>query len=62
MTTLSTADFHYYDWRTFKKWLKPFEQKLGKKEGRYYKIPQVRVIFKKLELPCSIDTDSDITV
>ena len=56
------AEIYEIDWRTFKKWLKPFEEEIGKKEGRYYKIPQVRTIFRKLELPSVIDTDSNIAV
>lgn len=56
------AEIYEIDWRTFKKWLKPFEAEIGKKEGRYYKIPQVRIIFRKLELPSVIDTDTNIAV
>jgi hypothetical protein len=56
------AEIYEIDWRTFKKWLIPFEEEIGKKEGRYYKIPQVRVIFRKLELPSPIDLDSSMAV
>jgi hypothetical protein len=45
------AKIYQVDWRTFKKWLLPFNEEIGKKEGRYYKIPQVKVIFEKLSLP-----------
>ena len=45
------------DHRTFKKWLRPFADELGKKEGRYYSIPQVKIIFGKLQLPSIIPSD-----
>jgi hypothetical protein len=45
------------NWRTFKKWLVPFQDEIGEKRGRYYQIPQVRTIFKKLDLPCMLDVD-----
>lgn len=44
--------------RTFKKWLKPFEQQVGKKEGRFFNISQVRIILDKLGLPAEIELDS----
>jgi len=45
------ASIYGVDWRTFKKWLQPFEKEVGKKVGRYYTIPQVKIIFEKLSLP-----------
>lgn len=45
------------DSRTFKKWLKPLQSIIGEKQGRYYKIPQVRIIFENLGLPSSIVSD-----
>lgn len=51
------ADIYEVDWRTFKKWLKPFDTEIGKKVGRYYNIPQVRIIFRKLDLPCAIGAE-----
>ena len=48
------ARIYGVDWRTFKKWLKPFEKEIGEKQGRYYNIPQVKVIFDKLSLPSAI--------
>ncbi len=38
--------------RTLKKWLLPFEKKIGKRTGYYYTIPQVRKIFSLLGFPC----------
>ncbi|MBL7773625.1 MAG: hypothetical protein JNM95_12235 [Chitinophagaceae bacterium] len=37
--------------RTLKKWLLPFEEKIGKKVGWYYSVNQVKVIFQSLGLP-----------
>jgi hypothetical protein len=45
------------DRRTIKRWMKPFEQELGERLGWYYTIPQVRLIFKKLDLPEAINTN-----
>ena len=44
--------------RTFKKWIKPFEQEIGTKQGRYYNISQVRIILEKLGLPAEISLDA----
>jgi len=41
--------------RTMKKWIKPFEQEVGEKNGRYYSINQVKIIFDKLGLPSEIE-------
>ena len=37
--------------RTFKKWLLPFADEIGKKNGRFYTVLQVSLIFDKLGLP-----------
>jgi hypothetical protein len=39
------------DRRTFMKWLKPHEQIVGKQNGHYYNIPQVKLIFERLSIP-----------
>jgi hypothetical protein len=48
---IELASLYEVDWRTLKKWLLPFKEEIGKKQGRYYQIPQVKVIFDKLSLP-----------
>lgn len=48
------AKIYKVDWRTFKKWLLPFSNEIGAKQGRFYTIPQVKVIFEKLSLPGEI--------
>ena len=37
--------------KTFKKWLIPFAHEIGKKNGRFYNVLQVSLIFDKLGLP-----------
>lgn len=37
--------------RTMCKWLVPYADDLGKRQGRYYSIKQVEIIFEKLGIP-----------
>ncbi|MES2565474.1 MAG: hypothetical protein V4565_01330 [Bacteroidota bacterium] len=37
--------------RTFNTWMKPFEEKVGAKRGRYYTVNQVKIILEALGLP-----------
>ncbi len=37
--------------RTFNSWVKPFEEKVGEKRGRYYTVNQVLIIVEVLGLP-----------
>ncbi len=37
--------------KTLKKWMKPFANEIGEKQGRYYTVAQVNVIFTKLGIP-----------
>jgi hypothetical protein len=39
------------DFRTFKKWLLPFQEIIGERVGRYYTIIQVKKIFEVLGTP-----------
>jgi hypothetical protein len=34
-----------------KHWLQPFETELGPRQGRYYTVAQVKLIFEKLGVP-----------
>ena len=36
---------------TFKKWLKPITEEIGTKQGYYFTIRQVEIIFKHLGVP-----------
>lgn len=38
--------------KTMKKWIKPFMSEVGEKNGRYYSVAQVKIIFDKLGVPC----------
>ncbi|MCK6639655.1 MAG: helix-turn-helix domain-containing protein [Bacteroidia bacterium] len=48
------ARIYGVDPRTLKKWIVPFEKEIGTKQGRFYQIPQVKIIFDKLSLPTDI--------
>jgi hypothetical protein len=37
--------------RSFANWMKPFNEVVGAKQGRYYNVHQVRMIIDKLGLP-----------
>lgn len=40
--------------KTFKKWIKPFASDIGEKNGRFYTVAQVKIIFDKLGVPCKM--------
>ena len=42
------------DRRTFRKWLRRYEDAIGKQQGHYYNITQVKMIFEKFSLPGNI--------
>lgn len=44
---------------TFYRWLKLFADKVGPRQGSYFSIAQVRIIFSHLDLPAIIETDED---
>ncbi|HMV08154.1 MAG TPA: hypothetical protein PKA45_04680 [Cyclobacteriaceae bacterium] len=45
------AALYGVSWLTFQKWLKPFEQDIGIKNGHFYNTRQVEIIFEKLGYP-----------
>jgi hypothetical protein len=45
------AEIYEVNRKTFRGWLDKFKEELGMREGHYYSISQVRIIFSKLELP-----------
>jgi hypothetical protein len=45
------ADFYEVDRRTLNKWLKPFKEEIGPRQGRFYTVAQVKKIFEKLCVP-----------
>ena len=45
------AALYEVDRRTMNKWLKPFKEEIGPRQGLFYTIAQVRIIFNKLSIP-----------
>lgn len=41
--------------RTMNRWLKPHLEKIGKREGRFYSVKQVVIIFEQLGMPGNFD-------
>lgn len=48
------ARFYQISDPTLRAWIKGFEEKLGKRVGRYYSAKQVEIIFEELGLPKTI--------
>ncbi len=38
--------------KVIRKWLLPIQKKIGHREGHYYNVAQVTIIFEHLGLPC----------
>jgi hypothetical protein len=45
---------------TMRKWINKIESQVGKREGRYYTIPQVKIIFKLLDTPSMLKATEHI--
>lgn len=45
--------------KTFRGWVNKFKAELGVREGHYYSIAQVKLIFQKLELPSYVKVYND---
>jgi transposase len=41
--------------KTFNAWLKPFEDKIGVKRGRYYTVNQVKTMLEVLGVPGTVN-------
>ena len=50
-TVLDLAKMYEVSDKTMKKWIKPFENAVGEKNGYFYSIAQVKMIFEKLGAP-----------
>lgn len=50
-STAEMAKIYGVSLKTFSKWLKPFEDEIGEKIGRFYNVRQVKIIFEKLDFP-----------
>jgi transposase-like protein len=53
-TKKELAELYEIDRRTFNKWIKKHEEKIGEKTGRFYTTQQIKVIFEVLGLPSKI--------
>lgn len=52
--TKDLANIYGVSKKTMIRWLKKIQENLGPRFGNYYTIPQVRIIFKMLDLPSYI--------
>ncbi len=43
--------------RTMRKWIKPFSEQIGPRQGHYYSVAQVKIIIDKVGLPADIPLD-----
>ena len=50
-STKELARFYGVCDKTLLKWMKPFTTDIGEKQGRYYTVAQVKIIFEKLGEP-----------
>ena len=45
------AKFYQVSEKTFRSWINGFKERLGKRNGRYFTIKQVELIFQELGIP-----------
>jgi hypothetical protein len=45
------ADFYGVCWLTFQRWVKKHDEEIGKKQGHFYRVKQVLIIFKIFGMP-----------
>jgi transposase-like protein len=45
--------------RTFKKWVDDIPE-VGQRTGRYYSIPQVKLIFENMKIPTNITVETEM--
>lgn len=50
-STKELARFYGVCDKTLLKWMKPFSTDIGVKQGRFYTVAQVKIIFEKLGMP-----------
>jgi transposase-like protein len=56
-TIAELSDIYGVSKKTFRKWLDPFQNEIGIRNGFFYTVKQVQVIIDKLGLPTMIDLD-----
>lgn len=52
------SDLYGVSRQTFSKWLIPLKGKIGERQGHYYSVEQVRIIFVSLGVPSNFDGDA----
>lgn len=60
--TKDLANIYGVSKKTMIRWLKRIQHELGERQGNYYSIPQVRVIFKTLDLPSYVILKDDTSL
>jgi transcriptional antiterminator len=50
-TTVELSRIYRVSRATIRRWLKKIAHLLGERDGNYWQIPQVKIIFKHLDLP-----------
>ncbi len=53
MNAVQLAKIYGVGIKTFRKWLEPHRQEIGKKIGRFYTINQVKIMLEKFGIPGS---------
>lgn len=53
-TLIEIARIYGVHYKTMSKWIKPFAEEVGRKNGRMYSVAQVRIILDKLGIPGEI--------
>lgn len=56
-TIAELADIYGVSKKTFRKWLDPFQEIIGRRNGFFYSVKQVQVIIDKLGFPTMLDLD-----
>lgn len=56
-TLKELGELYGVDWRTFKRWIKPFTDEIGPRQGRFYTVSQVKIMFGRLGLPSMLEAD-----
>ncbi len=54
------ARIYGVDRGTIRSWLERIKDKIGERDGNYWMIPQVKIIFKHLDLPSNIIVRDEI--
>lgn len=50
-TTKQLADLYGVSLKTLRKWLKPYREEIGQRNGHFYTCKQVETIFNSIGLP-----------